>query len=110
MRWQGRSGSGNIQDRRGMGMGLPIGGGIGGLVLLLLFSALTGQNPADIINTDDDDQTTGTTGARDDDPQAEFISVVLADTEETWAGIFGEQGDAYPEPTLVLFTQATQSA
>ena len=33
-----------------MGMSLPIGGGIGGLVLLLLFSVLTGQNPADLIN------------------------------------------------------------
>ena len=40
MKWQGMPGSGNVQDRRGMGMGLPIGGGIGGLVLLLLFSAL----------------------------------------------------------------------
>ena len=50
MKWQGRAGSGNIEDRRGMGMGLPIGGGIGGLVLLLLFSALTGQNPIDLIN------------------------------------------------------------
>ena len=42
MKWRGRAGSGNIQDRRGMGgMALPVGGGIGGLVLLLLFSALT---------------------------------------------------------------------
>ena len=46
MRWRGRAGSGNIEDRRGMGMGmaLPIGGGIGGLVLLLLFTMLTGQS------------------------------------------------------------------
>ena len=51
MRWQGRPGSGNIEDRRGMGMGLPIGGGIGGLVLLLLVSALTGTNPIDLLNT-----------------------------------------------------------
>ena len=51
MRWQGRAGSGNIEDRRGMGMALPVGGGIGGLVLLLLFSALTGTNPIDIINS-----------------------------------------------------------
>ena len=92
-----------------MGIGLPIGGGIGGLVLLLLFSALTGQNPADIISSAPEERV-GTTVAGTDDPQAEFVSVVLADTEETWAGIFGEQGQAYVEPTLVLFTQATQSA
>lgn len=87
MRWQGRTGSGNIEDRRGMGVGLPIGGGIGGIVLLLLFSALTGQNPIDLINTGAPEETAGTTGVRDDDPQAEFVSVVLADTEETWREI-----------------------
>jgi len=92
-----------------MGMGLPIGGGIGGLVLLLLFSALTGQNPIDIINTSAPDETVGTTGVPADDPQAEFLSVVLADTEETWTEIFRAEGQSYPPPTLVLFTQATQS-
>ena len=109
MRWQGRAGSGNIEDRRGMGMALPIGGGIGGLVLLLLFSALTGQNPADLINVAND-QTTGTSGVRGDDPQAEFVSVVLADLEDTWSEIFRARSDTYTPPTLVLFTQATQSA
>ena len=47
MKWIGRAGSRNIEDRRGMsGGGMAVGGGIGGLVLLLLISALTGQNPA----------------------------------------------------------------
>ena len=92
-----------------MGMALPVGGGIGGLVLLLLFSALTGQNPVDII-TSQSDETVGTSGVPADDPQAEFISVVLKDTEEVWSEIFSERGSDYPEPTLVLFTQATQSA
>ena len=110
MRWQGRAGSGNVSDRRGMGMALPVGGGIGGLVLLLLFSALTGQNPVDIINTQSSDQTVGTTGVPADDPQAEFVSVVLKDTEDTWSEVFRENGMDYPEPTLVLFTGATQSA
>ena len=71
MKWQGRAGSGNIEDRRGMGMGVPIGGGIGGLVLLLLISALTGTNPVDLINGGEPAPTgsVGTTGVRDDDPQ-----------------------------------------
>jgi uncharacterized protein len=111
MRWQGRSGSGNIEDRRGMGMGLPIGGGIGGLVLLLLVSALTGTNPIDLINGSGSspDGSVGTSGVRDDDPVAEFVSVVLRDTEETWAQRFGERGSTYEAPVLVLFTDATQS-
>jgi uncharacterized protein len=110
MRWQGRAGSGNIEDRRGMGMALPVGGGIGGLVLLLLFSALTGQNPADLINSTSPDGSVGTSGVRDDDPQAQFVSVVLRDTEETWSEIFRERGQNYRPPVLVLFSDAAQSA
>jgi uncharacterized protein len=112
MRWQGRQGSGNIEDRRGMGAALPIGGGIGGLVLLLLFSALTGQNPVDLINTESGGErdTAGTSGVREDDPQAKFVSVVLGDTEETWRQTFAERGQAYAPPILVLFTGATRSA
>ncbi len=93
-----------------MGMALPVGGGIGGLVLLLLFSALTGQNPIDIISSQTSDESARTTGVAPDDPQAQFVSVVLADTEDTWSEIFRERGADYPQPTLVLFTQATQSA
>jgi len=93
-----------------MGMGLPIGGGIGGLVLLLLFSALTGTNPLDVINSSSPEPgSVGTTGVSSDDPQAQFMSVVLKDTEDTWREIFREHGQTYREPTLVLFTQATQS-
>jgi predicted metalloprotease len=111
MKWQGRAGSGNIEDRRGMRMGLPIGGGIGGLVLLLLFSALTGQNPIDVINSGDStDETVGTSGVREDDPEAQFVSVTLRDTEESWTQLFRERGTTYDPPTLVLFTDATQSA
>ena len=110
MRWQGRAGSGNVEDRRGMGMALPVGGGIGGLVLLLLFSVLMGRNPVDFIDASRVDETAGTGGAPDDDPQAEFVSVVLADTEATWGEIFAQRGATYPPPTLVLFTGATQSA
>jgi uncharacterized protein len=96
----------------GMGVGLPLGGGVGGLVLLLLISWLTGTNPLDLISTSSvpQDQTTGTTGVRDDDPQAKFISVVLADTEDTWRDTFRQRGQAYVPPVLVLFNGATQSA
>jgi uncharacterized protein len=111
MKWQGRPGSGNIEDRRGMGVALPVGGGIGGLVLLLLFSALTGTNPLDYISTSaPDEQPVGTTGVRDNDPEAQFISVVLADTEDTWRGIVSRRAQAYMPPILVLFENATQSA
>src|SRR5688500_12174624 len=110
MKWQGRAGSGNIEDRRGMGgMALPVGGGIGGLVLLLLFPALTGTNPLAMITTSEPgSETVGTNGVSDGDPQAESIAVVLKDTEDIWQQIFRERGSTYQPPVLVLFTQATQ--
>jgi predicted metalloprotease len=57
-----------------------------------------------------EDQTVGTTGVRDKDPQAQFISVVLADTEDTWREVLQKKGRAYVPPVLVLFNDATQSA
>jgi len=110
MRWEGRQGSSNVEDRRGMGMRLPIGGGIGGIVLLLLFSALTGTNPLDLIGSGGTEPgAVGTTGVPDNDPQAKFMSVVLKDTEDTWGEIFRAHDATYTPPTLVLFTDATQT-
>jgi hypothetical protein len=41
---------------------------------------------------------------------AEFVSVVLADTEDTWNGIFAASGQRYEEPRLVLFSNRVNSA
>jgi predicted metalloprotease len=96
----------------GMGrMGLPVGGGIGGIVLLLLVSALTGTNPLDMIGGIDGGVPVGDGGGPPaNDPQSQFIRVVLGDTEETFNRVFGDRGADYEEPTLVLFSDATQSA
>ncbi len=114
MKWEGRPGSGNIEDRRGMpsGVGIAGVGGLGGLILLLLISALTGTNPLDLISRGSGVQPTqsvGTTGLRENDREAKFISVVLADTESTWSEIFRQYGQTYVPPILVLFDEATQS-
>ena len=110
MKWQGRAGSSNIEDRRGMRMGLPLGGGVGGIVLLLLYSALTGQNPLDLVSSGSPTEEVEPTGAPANDPQAQFISVVLKNTEDVWTKVFDEHGARYEQPVLVLFSDATQSA
>jgi uncharacterized protein len=110
MRWQGRQGSRNVEDRRGRGMGLPLGGGIGGVVLLLLVAALTGQNPLELMDTGRSEPGSVATTGAEDDPQAQFASIVLRDTEDTWNELFAERGARYEPPVLVLFTNATQSA
>jgi len=113
MKWQGRAGSGNIEDRRGVpGGGMAVGGGVGGLVLILLISALTGTNPLDLINSTSptSDTTVAPGEAPANDPQAQFVSVVLRSTETVWGRLFDENRQTYEAPILVLFNEATQSA
>jgi len=97
----------------GMRMGLPVGGGIGGIVLLLVFSALTGQNPLDLINGSGSDtgySDPGGAAPPADDPSTHLVRVVLKDTEDTWGMIFRERGNSYQLPVLVFFSGATDTA
>jgi uncharacterized protein len=104
MKWLGRQGSGNVQDRRGMG-GLAVGGGIGGIVVLIL-GLLMGQNPLDYLNQS---PKAYQPDAKDDE-KSQFVSVVLKDTEDVWNKIFSDNGGDYQEPVLVLFSGSDQSA
>jgi predicted metalloprotease len=114
MRWEGGRRSTNIEDRRGISAGTIGGGGIGMLLLVLTVSCLTGTNPLALLNMVEEvsPQQTQTvpTGAPTNDPQAEFISVVLGDTEETWNRVFSSAGRQYQEPVLVLFEDGVRSA
>lgn len=98
-----------------MSGGMRAGGlGIGGLVLLLAISYMTGQNPADLLSGLGQGGAPGgveqPAGPPANDEATRFMRVVLADTEETWTAIFREQGQQYEPPTLVLFSGATESA
>jgi predicted metalloprotease len=115
MRWEGGRRSTNIEDRRGLGAGTVGAGGIGTLLLVLAVSCLTGTNPLSLLNMVEEvapqQQTQSVpTGAPSNDPQAEFIAVVLADTEETWGRVFSAAGRQYREPVLVLFEDSVRSA
>ncbi|HZX72937.1 MAG TPA: neutral zinc metallopeptidase [Cyclobacteriaceae bacterium] len=111
MRWRGRQGSGNVDDRRGMGGKLAIGGGIGGVIILIL-SLLLGVNPLENINVQDLGdalQNQQGTPSPEDNENAQFVSVVLKDTETVWGTIFSERNEQYIEPQLVLFSGSDQS-
>jgi predicted metalloprotease len=114
MKWQGGRRSTNIEDRRGLGPGTIGGGGIGMLLIVLAVSCLTGTNPLSLLQVVEQAGPTQPqsvpTGAPSGDPAAEFVSVVLADTEETWGRIFQAGGQRYQTPVLVLFEDAVQSA
>ena len=110
MKWEGREGSTNIEDRRGIGgRGIAVGGGVGGLLLVLLMSALTGRNPTDFISTSAPEET-GARSVPENDPQYKFVSVVLKDTEDVWGQLFAKSNQRYEAPALVLFDGATESA
>ncbi len=91
-------------------------GGIGTIIIVLLISFLTGTNPLSLLQMTDSvspgtaPPSSGPTGAPSGDPQAEFVAVVLGDTEETWGRIFAARGDRYQPPVLVLFENQVQSA
>ena len=114
MRWEGGRRSTNIEDRRGLGVGTIGGGGIGMLLIVLAVSCLTGTNPLALLQMAEQvapQQTQSVpTGAPAGDPAAEFVAVVLADTEETWGRVFQASGQTYRAPVLVLFEDGVQSA
>ena len=118
MRWEGREGSSNIEDRRGMGLPGGRGAGFGciGLLIVIVISLVTGADPRQLLGLLEQmapppaAQEAPAGQARADDPQAQFIGVVLKDTENTWNAIFQKSGKRYTEPRLVLFEGKVASA
>lgn len=110
MRWLGRRGSGNIDDRRGMsGGGMALGGGG---ILVLILGLLFGDDATQLLSQlpiGQDTQTEGKIGSPEDDA-GKFADVVLADTDELWTNIFRENGKTYQKPTMVLFDNSVSSA
>lgn len=140
MKWRGRQRSSNIEDRRGRagggiggglgglgrggGIRLPTGGGsskggmggILGVVLILGFIWLaTGQNPLDMLTGGGQSMAPTSASSRQlpaegQDELADFVGVVVKETEDLWSEVFAASGQDYPEPTVVLFTGAVNTA
>jgi uncharacterized protein len=131
MRWRLGRRSANIEDRRGMGtpagMGMPGGfripggragraGGMGGigLIVIALIAIFLGVDPSFLFQggmiQDPTYQESQSPPSPAQEELKEFMSVVLADTEETWHGLFEQLERTYQEPTVVLFSGAVESA
>ena len=132
MDWRGRRQSRNVEDRRGQPM--RAGGGAGGVLLLLRFLPMMLRSKVgrivlvlgvlvffgarllgiDLLQVGDGGAQTASRSAQEFTPQeqelAEFVGVVLADTEDTWNAIFAASGQRYQEPRLVLFSNRVASA
>jgi predicted metalloprotease len=118
MRWEGNRQSGNVQDARGSGGGIGIGGGtigIGTIVVALIGGAVLGVNPLTLLGI-----LTGGGGPAPttqnapappaNDKMAQFVSTVLADTEDVWKQQFAQGGATYVEPKLVLFRGSVRTS
>jgi predicted metalloprotease len=118
MRWRLGRRSSNVEDRRHVRMprGKRAAGGGIGLLVIIIIAILLGADPSKLLkdstyvdssqNTNYDQSATSSGS----DKLTDFVSVVLADTEDTWNGIFRDYGTSYQEPRLVLFSGAVDSA
>jgi len=123
MRWENGRESDNVEDRRGSGggggMGRGIAGGGIGVVLIAVVAMFLGVDPSMIMGLLGGGQQPGPAPASQSSPApkppaqdqaARFVSVVLADTEDTWTGLFKQSGSQYRAPKLVLFRGSISSA
>ena len=128
MLWRDGRRSDNIEDQRGAGGGfggggIRMGGGIGGIGLLIVIvgALFFGVDPSQLLQQieggspdvgyQQDQQSASTDGTRsNNDEEKDFVSAVLADTEDTWTGLFHDMGRTYVDPHLVLFSNQVQSA
>jgi uncharacterized protein len=112
MRWKGRKQSSNVEDRRGLSAKSIAGGGIGTIVIVLVVLLLGGDPTSLIQNIQTTDQTTTSNyqETAEEKESAQFVSVILAETENVWHNIFADIGKQYREPKLVLFSGSVQSA
>ena len=114
MRWERGRRSENVEDRRGMRVSPRVAGGGLGVIVIVLIAMFLGVDPrllTQLVPTEQSAPPQGVERSPEEaDPLAEFVSVVLADTEDVWNDLFRSAGQTYREPVLVLFSGAVQSA
>lgn len=113
MRWRGERQSSNIEDRRGLTPKVAVGGGLGTL-LVIIIALLFGADPRQLLEQVPNSPTSEVQSSRpvnaEEEELKQFVSVVLAKSEDVWNDVFRQNGRQYREPTLVLFTGQVRSA
>ncbi|MES2624643.1 MAG: neutral zinc metallopeptidase [Pseudomonadota bacterium] len=115
MRWQGRGRSSNVQDRRGSGSGGKMAGGGIGIIAIAIVVALLGGDPSALFQ-EGLNRTIGTQispqsrfSETEQQEMVDFVSVVLAETEDTWGRYFAAQNQQYPQPSMIIFSGGVDS-
>ncbi|MFN8337592.1 MAG: neutral zinc metallopeptidase [Saprospiraceae bacterium] len=118
MKWEGRRQSENLEDRRGMGTAGKVvaGGGAIGLIFLIVQLFLGGGDNGQLVQALENQMTQSAAPQQSTQLTAEekvvgdFVSTILASTEDTWHQLFRQKGMQYREPKMVLFRDVTNSA
>lgn len=116
MRWKSGRRSSNIEDRRSIRLSPRAKGGGVGILLLVIVAVYFGVDPSIVLQQSTEMgggpsiQTIPFEPSAADNELADFVSVVLADTEDTWRDLFNQMGGTYEEPSLVLFSGMVESA
>ncbi len=113
MRWRGERQSSNVEDRRGLSPKVAVGGGLGTLVVIII-ALLFGADPRQLLEQVPNNPTSEVQSSRpvnsEEEELKQFVSVVLAKSEDVWNDVFRQNGRQYREPTLVLFSDQVRSA
>ena len=113
MLWKDRRESSNVEDQRRFGVGRAGAMGGSGLIIGAIIVYLMGGNPLAFLMENAGQVSQGpsqTVPTQKDEERRQFVSVVLADTEDVWHEQFKKIGKSYPEPKLVLFNGSVRSA
>jgi len=118
MRWTSGRRSENVEDHRGFHVSRGVAGGGIGTIVLVLVALYLGVDPSVLLNVSQTPvpgagtptQSEPYSASPEEKRLAEFVSVVLADTEDTWNALFRGTGKTYEEPKLVLFSGSIESA
>ena len=113
MRWTPGGRSDNLDDRRSSGGGMGRGLGIGGTVVVLALSLITGRNLFSELGVQPGTSTgsaamTPADSAREE-PEVQFVSFVLDDVQNTWSKILANSNVRFTPARLVLFRNSTDS-
>lgn len=112
MRWRGRRESSNVEDLRSRNPKKMVGGGLV-TILIVAVIYLLGGDPQAILDTQSPEpQSSGSNyaGNAQENELAQFVSVVLGDTEDVWNRLFQNTGNQYRQPKLVLYSGTIRSA
>lgn len=117
MKWRGRRRSGNVVDRRGQRMKSGSKLSIGGIIIAAIAIFVFKQDPMQVISglmgtsgTASSVEQTNYKPSPQEQETFDFVSVILADTEDTWSEIFSQSNQQYPKPSMVIYRDMTPTA